>query len=74
DWLVLDGNGKHARAFLNRAVLCPALPAVQEYYRQVTKRLMRDMGFDDSKLDLCLTVPECYNEAFRREDTGWLTM
>jgi len=44
DWLVLDGNGKHARAFLNRAVLCPALPAVQEYYRQVTKRLMRDMG------------------------------
>ena len=63
DWLVLDGNGKHARAFLNRAVLCPALPAVQEYYRQVTKRLMRDMGFDGSKLDLCFTVPECYNPA-----------
>ncbi|MBZ5562219.1 MAG: alpha-galactosidase [Acidobacteriia bacterium] len=63
DWLILDKNGKHARAFLNRAMLCPALPAVQEYYRQITTRLIRDMGFDGSKLDMCFTVPDCYNPA-----------
>jgi alpha-galactosidase len=67
DWLVLDKNGKHARAFLNRAVLCPALPAVQEYYREITARLIRDLGFDGSKLDMCFTVPECYNPAHQHQ-------
>jgi alpha-galactosidase len=67
DWLILDKNGKHARTFLNRAVLCPALLAVQEYNRQITTRLIRDLGFDGSKLDMCFTVPECYNPAHHHQ-------
>ena len=54
-------QGKPARVFLNRATLCPALPEVQEYYRQITTRLIRDWGFDGSKLDMCFTVPACHN-------------
>lgn len=63
DWLILDQQGKPARVFLNRAALCPALPEVQDYYRQITTRLIRDWGFDGSKLDMCFTVPACYNPA-----------
>jgi alpha-galactosidase len=63
DWLILNAQGKPARVFLNRAALCPALPQVQEYYRQITTRLIRDWGFDGSKLDMCFTVPTCYNPA-----------
>jgi alpha-galactosidase len=61
DWLILDKNQKHARIFLNRAVLCPALPEVQEYHRKLVERFIRDWGFDGHKLDMSFTVPPCYN-------------
>lgn len=67
DWLILNAQGKPARMFLNRAALCPALPEVQEYYRQITTRLMGDWGFDGSKLDMCFTVPACYNPAHHHQ-------
>ena len=61
DWLILDKNQKHARIFLNRAVLCPALPEVQEYHRKLVERFIREWGFDGHKLDMSFTVPACYN-------------
>jgi alpha-galactosidase len=63
DWLILDRKGKPARLFLNRAALCPALPAVVEYHRQLTEKFIRDWNFDGHKLDMCFTVPACYNPA-----------
>jgi alpha-galactosidase len=63
DWLILDKEGKHARMARNLAALCPALPAVQAYYKQVTERFIRDWGFDGHKLDNIYTVPLCYNPA-----------
>lgn len=51
DWLILDQQGKPARAAADMAALCPALPEVQEYTRQVTKRLIGEWDFDGSKLD-----------------------
>ena len=63
DWLILDEHGKPPRLFMNRAALCPALPEVQNYYRDVTTRLIGEWGFDGSKLDMCFTVPACYNPA-----------
>jgi alpha-galactosidase len=63
DWLIHDQQGKHARMARNLAALCPALPAVQAYYKQVTERFIRDWGFDGSKLDNVFTVPPCYNPA-----------
>jgi len=45
------------------AALCPAVPAVQEYYKKLTEKFIRDWGFDGSKLDNIYTIPECYNPA-----------
>jgi len=61
DWLILDPKGKPARLFLNRAAFCPALPAVRDYYRKLTEKFIRDWDFDGHKLDMCFTVPGCYN-------------
>ncbi len=63
DWLILDKNGKHAHITRNLAALCPALPEVQSYYKQLTEKFIRDWGFDGSKLDNIYTVPKCYNPA-----------
>jgi alpha-galactosidase len=61
DWLMLDKNGNHARMTAGLAGLCPAVPEVQEYYRQLTERFIRDWGFDGHKLDFSFAVPPCYN-------------
>ena len=63
DWLILDKNGKHARMVRNLAALCPAVPEVQNYYKQLTEKFIRDWGFDGSKLDNIYSVPACYNPA-----------
>jgi alpha-galactosidase len=61
DWLILDESGKPARMARNLATLCPALPEVQAYYKQLTERFIRDWGFDGHKLDNIYTTPLCYN-------------
>jgi len=61
DWLVLDEHGRPARMARNLATLCPALPEVRDYYEQLTKRFIRDWGFDGHKLDNIYTPPPCYN-------------
>jgi len=61
DWLILDKAGKPARMARNLATLCPALPEVQAYYKQLTERFIRDWDFDGHKLDNIYAVPACYN-------------
>jgi alpha-galactosidase len=61
DWLVLDKNGKPARMTRNLATLCPAVPEVQAYYKQLTERFIHDWDFDGHKLDNIYSVPACYN-------------
>jgi alpha-galactosidase len=61
DWLILDKEGKPARATADLGALCPAVPEVQQYYKQVTQRFIRDWDFDGHKLDFSYTVPACYN-------------
>ncbi|HKT86994.1 MAG TPA: alpha-galactosidase [Candidatus Sulfotelmatobacter sp.] len=63
DWLILDKNGKHARMTRDLAALCPAVPEVQAYFKQLTEKFIRDWGFDGSKLDNIYSVPACYNPA-----------
>jgi alpha-galactosidase len=63
DWLILNKDGTHARMTRNLAALCPALPEVQAYYKQLTERFIGDWGFDGSKLDNIYTVAACYNPA-----------
>ncbi len=61
DWLVLNEKGEHARMTRNLATLCPAVPEVREYYRQLTERFVRDWDFDGHKLDNIYATPKCYN-------------
>ena len=61
DWLVLDEKGQPARMARNLATLCPALPEVQQYYKQLTERFIRDWDFDGHKLDNIYAVPPCFN-------------
>ncbi|HVT93529.1 MAG TPA: alpha-galactosidase [Bryobacteraceae bacterium] len=61
DWLVLDRNGKPALMARQLETLCPALPQVQDYYRRLTGKFIRDWGFDGHKLDNVFSIPPCYN-------------
>lgn len=61
DWLILDKSGKPARMARNLGTLCPALPEVRSYYKQLTERFIRDWGFDGHKLDNIYATPPCYN-------------
>lgn len=61
DWLILDQSRKPARMSRNLAELCPALPEVQAYYKQLTERFIREWGFDGHKLDNIYSTPLCYN-------------
>jgi alpha-galactosidase len=63
DWLVLDISGKPARMTRNLATLCPAVPEVQAYYKQLTQRFIHDWDFDGHKLDNIYATPPCYNPA-----------
>jgi len=63
DWFILDKNGKHGRMTRDLAALCPAVPEVQSYFKQLTVKFIRDWGFDGSKLDNIYSVPACYNPA-----------
>jgi alpha-galactosidase len=67
DWLILDQNGKHARMIRDLAVLCPALPEVREYQRQLTEKFIRDWDFDGHKLDNIYSAPPCYNPKHRHQ-------
>jgi alpha-galactosidase len=61
DWLILDEKGNPARATADLGALCPAIPEVKQYYKQLTERFIRDWDFDGHKLDFAYTVPACYN-------------
>jgi len=61
DWLILNADGKPARMTADLGGLCPAVPEVQDYYRSLTERFIRDWGFDGNKLDFSYTVPPCFN-------------
>jgi len=63
EWLVLDKHGRHAHMTRGLAVLCPAVPEVRAYHKQLTEKFIRDWGFDGSKLDNIYSVPQCYNPA-----------
>jgi len=63
DWLVLTEDGSVARNNRQLAMLCPALPAVQENLRELTLRFIRDWGFDGHKLDNIYSMPACHNPA-----------
>jgi alpha-galactosidase len=67
DWLCLNADGSVARNNRGLAILCPALPQVQQYIQAQTLRFIRDWDFDGHKLDNIYTVPPCYNPAHHHQ-------
>jgi alpha-galactosidase len=63
EWVVRHKDGSVARNNRHLAMLCPALPEVQEYTRILTKEFIQDWDFDGHKLDNIFTMPACYNPA-----------
>ena len=64
DWAIVDKDGKRARLVSpvsTGAAMCPALPAVQQYHRQLVQRFLGDWGYDGLKMDSVYSVPPCYN-------------
>jgi alpha-galactosidase len=62
EWLIEDEKGQHPLLFRDLPVLCPAVPGVQQYTRDLTRRFIKDWGFDGLKLDVVYSVPPCYNK------------
>jgi len=70
DWLILDKDGRHARMgspVSAVAAMCPALPEVREYHRQLVEKFIREWDFDGSKLDSIFTVPPCFNPKHKHQ-------
>lgn len=61
DWVVIDEHGRVARNNRHLAMLCPALPEVQEYTLSLARRFLEEWGFDGFKLDNIYTMPACHN-------------
>lgn len=61
EWLIMDENGDYPRDNRDMLQLCPSVPEVQEYLKELTTRFIKDWGFDGHKLDAYYVVPPCYN-------------
>ena len=63
DWLIEDSTGKPAVWSRNLNILCPAVPGVRQYVRDLTRKFIADWGFDGHKLDVIYAAPPCYNRS-----------
>jgi alpha-galactosidase len=62
EWLILDQDGQPARShWKNALVLCPAVPEVVQYHRDLTEKFITEYGVDGFKLDGIYVAPRCYN-------------
>jgi len=64
DWVCRNADGSVARNNRGLAILDPAIPAVQQYIVELTRRFVQDWGFDGHKLDNVYTVPPCYDSPY----------
>jgi alpha-galactosidase len=69
EWLLQDENGDPLLPdiYLPRgdsAWLCPSVPAVHEYYRELIGKMVSDWGIDGFKMDLhpINTIERCFNK------------
>ena len=66
EWLVMeeDGTVLGTQSFIKEegAFLCPAIPEVKQYYKDLMKKLLVDWGYDGLKMDFSLinAMSRCY--------------
>jgi alpha-galactosidase len=67
-WALLNEDGSHREiTWWDAYYLCPAVPAVRSYTRDLIDRFINDWGYDGLKVDgqNLNAVPPCYNESHR---------
>lgn len=68
EWLILDRDGKPA---LDRQwhvpMFCPTIPAVQDYFKELTRKFIQDYDVDGFKMDGTYFAPLCYNKGHNHE-------
>lgn len=66
DWALLNENGsKREITWWDSYYLCPAVPGVRAYTRDLIDKFINDWGYDGLKIDgqNLNAVPPCYNES-----------
>jgi alpha-galactosidase len=61
EWLIRNAAGEPALMVHGLAALCPALPEVRAYHRDLVRQFLGQWDFDGLKLDYVFTVPECHD-------------
>jgi len=62
DWVIKDKEGNpHSIHWKDSQMLCPAIPEVIQYHKDLTRKFIKEYGFDGFKLDGIYVAPQCYN-------------
>jgi alpha-galactosidase len=61
DWMITKSNGDFFYDRWSGYTMCPSLPEVQEYHKQLANRLVQKYNVDAFKIDGMYICPPCYN-------------
>jgi alpha-galactosidase len=62
-WFVREKGGQYAISKRANYYFCPSLPEVQEHFRKLTVKFIRDWDFDGFKQDAVYICPPCYDKS-----------
>ncbi|HUU29166.1 MAG TPA: alpha-galactosidase [archaeon] len=68
EWMILKPDGTFHLDRWSGWTMCPSLPEVEQYHRELARRLILDYGADAFKVDGMYTCPPCYNPAHNHRD------
>jgi len=68
EWMMKKANGENHLDRWSGYTMCPCLPEVQEYHRDMARRLVGEYGADAFKIDGMYTCPPCYNPAHNHKN------
>lgn len=64
----MNEDGEFATDARGMYIPCPSVPEVQQYFKDLCTRFIREWDFDGHKLDAYYTVPNCYNPAHNHKN------
>ena len=67
-WMIQKPDGRYHLDRWSGNTMCPSLPEVQDYHRQMARRLVGEYGADAFKVDGMYTCPPCYNDGHRHSN------
>jgi len=68
EWMIRKQDGSFHLDRWSGWTMCPSLPEVQEYHRELARRLIAQYGADAFKVDGMYTCPPCYNQAHQHKN------